>query len=131
MSTETLSIKRFLTRTFNKDNTIPYAWINTEYYTLREEGIKTLKEYFNKSDFIRYMIIVNNIEVTRPQRTMGDMPEWFRPAGVQHCFDGGKHYNCFVFAVYGKDITKGEIEKAIKSFPDSSEVIFLNKESEG
>ena len=34
MKKETTEIKRFLTRIWNSDNTVPFAWINTEYKKL-------------------------------------------------------------------------------------------------
>ena len=50
------------------------------------------------------------------------MPEWFRPAGWCHSFDGYDHYNSFVFVIYnseyGKDITEEEIDESLKSFPE-------------
>ena len=53
---------------------MPFAWINTEYKKLSEQGRKDLQQYVESKGFIRMLIVVDNIEVTRPQRTCGDMP---------------------------------------------------------
>ena len=82
----TSNIKTFFTRTHNKDNTTPYAWYNTQYKKLNEEQINKLKEYCFNKKFIRCLFVVNNIEETRPQRTWGSMPEWFRPNSMFHSF---------------------------------------------
>lgn len=110
MKKETTEIKRFFTRVWNSDNTVPFAWINTEYKKLSEQGRKDLQEYIEDKGFIRMLIIVDNIEITRPQRTCGDMPEWFRPASAQHSFNDYDIDNTFIFAIYksdyGNDIKK-------------------------
>ena len=36
MKKETTEIKQFLTRIWNSDNTVPFAWINTRYKKLSE-----------------------------------------------------------------------------------------------
>lgn len=126
------SIKRYITKVIKKYDDVPYAWINTEYKALSEEQIADLKLYFEKSEFLTNMIVVNNIEVARPQRTWGSMPSWFRPSGMYHSFDGGYHDNTFVFAIYntecGREIKKEEIQEAIESFPETSKVIWWKKE---
>lgn len=129
MKKETTEIKRFLTKTWNEDNGISYAWINTEYKKLSEQGRKDLQQYVESKGFIRMLIVVDNIEVTRPQRTCGDMPEWFRPASAQHSFNDYDIDNTFIFAIYksnyGNDIKDGEIDYALNSLPEKSTIYFL------
>ena len=129
MKKETTEIKRFLTKTWNEDNDISYAWINTEYKKLSEQGRKDLQQYIESKGFIRMLIVVDNIEVTRPQRTCGDMPEWFRPASAQHSFNDYDIDNTFIFAIYksnyGNDIKDGEIDYALNSLPEKSTIYFL------
>ena len=45
MEQKTKKIKQFFTRTYNKDNTVPFAWFNTEYYLLEEEDMLQLHNY--------------------------------------------------------------------------------------
>lgn len=129
MKKETTEIKRFLTRIWNSDNTVPFAWINTRYKKLSEQGRKDLQEYIEDKGFIRMLIIVDNIEITRPQRTWGDMPEWFRPASECHSFNNYDIDNTFIFAIYksdyGNDIKDEEIDYALNSFPEKSTIYFL------
>ena len=129
MKKETTEIKRFLTKTWNEDNDISYAWINTEYKKLSEQGRKDLQQYVESKGFIRMLIVVDNIEVTRPQRTCGNMPEWFRPASAQHSFNDYDIDNTFIFAIYksnyGNNIKDGEIDYALNSLPDKSTIYFL------
>lgn len=129
MKKETTEIKRFFTRVWNSDNTVPFAWINTEYKKLSEQGRKDLQEYIEDKGFIRMLIIVDNIEITRPQRTYGDMPEWFRPASAQHSFNDYDIDNTFIFAIYksdyGNDIKNEEIDYALNSLPEKSTIYFL------
>lgn len=129
MKKETTEIKRFFTRVWNSDNTVPFAWINTEYKKLSEQGRKDLQEYIEDKGFIRMLIIVDNIEITRPQRTWGDMPEWFRPASAQHSFNDYDIDNTFIFAIYksdyGNDIKDEEIDYALNSLPEKSTIYFL------
>ncbi len=130
---ETTNIKRYFTKIYNKDDTVPFAWYNTEYKELTEKGIKELKEY-SKKEFIRKLIIVNGIEMSRPQRTFADMPEWFRPISINHHFDGEYHNNSFIFIIYnsewGKNIEDQEIQEAVKSFPKDTKIIKIEKGEE-
>lgn len=132
MKKETTEIKRFLTRIWNIDNTVPFAWINTRYKKLSEQGRKDLQKYIEDKDFIRMLIIVDNIEITRPQRTWGDMPEWFRPASEWHSFNNCDMDNTFIFAIYksdyGNDIKDEEIDDALNSFPEKSTIYLLEQE---
>lgn len=132
MKKETTEIKRFLTRIWNSDNTVPFAWINTRYKKLSEQGRKDLQKYIEDKGFIRMLIIVDNIEITRPQRTWGDMPEWFRPASAQHSFNDYDIDNTFIFAIYksdyGNDIKDEEIDYALNSFPEKSTIYLLEQE---
>lgn len=119
-----IKIKKWITKCFNEDNTIPFCWYNTENYNFKNEDLEEvteeIKDYMNRKGFIREIIIVPGIELTRPQRTWGDMPEWFRPAGPCHSFDDMQHRNTFIFAIYnsewGKEIKEEEIAEAVKSF---------------
>lgn len=128
---ETTNIRKYFTKIFNKDNSVPYAWFNTQYKELTEKGINELKEYVNK-DFVREIIVVSGIEVARPQRTMGDMPEWFRPVTIIHYFSDIYHSNSFVFIIYnsewGKNIEEEEIKESIKSFPKQAKIIRIKEE---
>ena len=132
MKKETTEIKRFLTRIWNSDNTVPFAWINTRYKKLSEQGRKDLQKYIEDKGFIRMLIIVDNIEITRPQRTWGDMPEWFRPASEWHSFNNCDIDNTFIFAIYksdyGNDIKDEEIDYALNSFPEKSTIYLLEQE---
>lgn len=132
MKKETTEIKRFLTRIWNIDNTVPFAWINTRYKKLSEQGRKDLQKYIEDKGFIRMLIIVDNIEITRPQRTWGDMPEWFRPASEWHSFNNYDIDNTFIFAIYksdyGNDIKDEEINYALNSFPEKSTIYLLEQE---
>lgn len=120
-------IKQFFTKTYNKDDTVPFAWYNTEFKMLKDEEIEQLMEYANKKEFIKEIIIVSGIEVARPQRTWGDMPEWFRPASCFHNFDGNYHDNSFIFIIYnsdwGRKIRQEEILEALNSFPKHATII--------
>ena len=124
MNKETTNMRRYFTKIYNQNNDTPFAWYNTQYKKLSEEGINELKNYFVFNNFIREIIVVHNIEVARPQRTYGDFPEWFRPASIYHSFDGQSHDNSFVLAIYNKfDYEEAEIQEALKSFPDIAEII--------
>lgn len=129
MKKETTEIKLFFTRVWNSDNTVPFAWINTRYKKLSEQGRKDLQKYIEDKGFIRMLIIVDNIEITIPQRTWGDMPEWFRPASAQHSFNDYDIDNTFIFAIYksdyGNDIKNEEIDYALNSLPEKSTIYFL------
>jgi hypothetical protein len=128
---ETINVRRYLTKVFNKDNTVPFAWYNTEFYKLSKNGIEELERYIKDKEFIRYIIIASEIEVTRPQRTWGDMPEWFRPASICNHFDENNYSNTFIFSIYesewGGNITEDEIREAVKSFPKNAEIYILKK----
>lgn len=131
MNTKTFEAKQFFTKTYKKDDTVPFAWFNTEYKALTEQEIQEMKEYILKKEFIKEMIIVSGIEVARPQRTWGDMPEWFRPASWFNHFDNCYHDNSFIFVIYnsdwGKDIKEEEIEEAFKSFPNHAKTIRIER----
>lgn len=126
------NIKRFFTKVYNKEDTTPFAWYNTEYYNLSKEEINDMNCYYMNKNFIRCMVIVDNIEVTRPQRTWGTMPEWFRPNSMINTFDGYNHINCFIFVIYtsewGQSITLEEIQKSLESFPKTSKILYYIKE---
>lgn len=128
----TSNIKAFFTKTYNKDDSVPYAWYNTEYCILTEEQKQKLFSYLVKNDFIKYMFIVDNIEVARPQRTWGNTPEWFRPASMWHDFHNTPVNNSFIFLVYnnewGNDIKVTKLKKAIiDSFPNKCDIIIYFK----
>lgn len=128
---ETTNIRKYFSQIYNKDNTVPFAWFNTQYKELTKKGINELQEYTNK-DFVRELIVVSGIEMTRPQRTCGDMPEWFRPASEVHSFNENYHSNSFIFIIYnskwGKNIKEEEIKEAIKSFPKHAKIIRIKEE---
>ena len=132
MNIKTFKPKQFFTKTYKKDNTVPFAWFNTEYKALTEQEIKEMEEYMLKKDFIRKMIIVNGVEVARPQRTWGSMPEWFRPASCFNSFDNYYHDNSFIFVIYnskcGKEIKEVDIKESLKSFPKHAMITRLKKE---
>ena len=119
---ETSKIRRWFSKSYNEDKEIPYAWFNTLYFKLTERGIQEFKDYIVKRPYIREIIIINNIETTRPQRTMGDMPEWFRPSSEYNHFDNYDHNNSFIFIIYSNEYKDEEIEEALKSFPSKTEM---------
>ena len=127
----TFKIKYFLTKTYNEDNTVPFAWINTEHYILNKEDIFDLLKYVQKKQFINQIFIVNNIEVTRPQRTWGTMPDWFRPTSWYNTFDDNHHTNSFIFAIYnnewGNEILEVEIKNSLESFPKKCKIVRISK----
>ena len=126
----TSSIKSYFTKGSNTEDVV-YGWYNTKYKKLTPEQKQILYNYFNQKDFIKWMIIVDNVEVARPQRTMGDMPEWFRPDSMFHSFHNSPVDNSFVFAIYytdWTDYTTNEILNSIESFPDKCEVYFYYKD---
>ncbi len=124
---ETTNARRYFSKNYNQDNTIHYIWYNTEYYKLTEKGRQELKDYILKRPYIREIIVVNNIEVTRPQRTWGSMPEWFRPASWCNTFDGNNHNNCFIFILYDKDYEEADILEAFKSFPETTDIYYIRE----
>lgn len=134
MNIKTFKPKQFFTKTYKKDNTVPFAWFNTEYKALTEQEIKEMEEYMLKKDFVRKMIIVNGVEVARPQRTWGSMPEWFRPASCINSFDNYYHDNSFIFVIYnskwGKEIKEVDIKESLKSFPKHAMITRLKKRKE-
>lgn len=128
----TSNIKTFFTRCYNEDDSIPYAWYNTQYCLLTKEQKQKLFSYLVKNDFIKYMFIVDNIEVVRPQRTWGNTPEWFRPASMWHTFHNIPVNNSFIFLMYnnewGNDIKVAKLKKAIiDSFPNKCDIIIYFK----
>lgn len=55
MKKETTEIKRFFTRVWNSDNTVPFAWINTDTYQGNcipvqkvKDKIEELNQYYKK-----------------------------------------------------------------------------------
>lgn len=129
----TSNIKSFFTKTYNKDNSVPYAWYNTQYCILNKEQKQKLYNYLIENDYIKYMFIADNVEVTRPQRTWGNTPEWFRPASMWHDFHNAPVSNSFIFIIYnnewGDDIKVSKLKKAIRSFPNKCNVIMYFKNS--
>ena len=125
---ETKKITNYFNRVYKNDNTISYAWYNTDTFKLSAKGIKELEEYHKKRPYIRDIFVVNNIEQTRPQRTGGDMPEWFRPTSPVHSFHDVDVDNSFIFIVYNKDFTEKEILEAFKCFPKKVDIIRINEE---
>ena len=129
----TSNIKRFFTKSYNEDNSIPYAWYNIQYFILSKEQKQKLCDYVIKNKFVRYLFIVNNIEETRPQRTWGSTPEWFRPNSMWKYFNDVNSCNSFIFVVYntswGNDIKVEQIKKAIKSFPIKCDITIYFKNS--
>ena len=124
MNKETTNMRRYFTKIYNQYNKTPFAWYNTQYKKLSKEGIYELKKYFCFNQFIKEIIIVHNIEITRPQRTWEGFPEWFRPASIFNRFDGQPHDNSFVLAIYNElDYEEADIQEALKSFPNTAEII--------
>lgn len=48
MKNKTRKIKYFLTKTYNKDKTVPFAWTNTIYHLLDESDINQLHKYMKE-----------------------------------------------------------------------------------
>ena len=124
---ETTNARKYFSRNYNQDNTIPYSWYNTQYYKLTEKGKQELKEYILKRPYIREIVVVDNIEVTRPQRTWGSMPEWFRPEGWCNSFDYNNHSNSFIFILYDKEYLEEDIIEAFKSFPETTDIYYIRE----
>ena len=59
----TSNIKTFFTRCYNEDDSIPYAWYNTQYCLLTKEQKQKLFSYLVKNDFIKYMFIMRMLMV--------------------------------------------------------------------
>ncbi len=127
MIKETSNARRYFSRNYKSDDPVPYSWYNTEYYKLTDKGRQELKDYIVQRPYIREIIVVSNVEVTRPQRTWGDMPEWFRPASAFRYFDGNNHSNSFIFIIYDKDYEEADILEAFKSFPDNAEINYIRR----
>ena len=127
---ETSNARRHFSRNYKSEDPVSYSWYNTEYYKLTDKGIQELKDYIVKRPYIREIVAVNNVEVTRPQRTWGDMPEWFRPAGWCNSFDENNHDNSFIFIIYNKDYKEADIIEAFKSFPESAEIYYIRRINE-
>lgn len=123
---ETKKITNYFNRVYKNDNTISYAWYNTDNFKLSGKGIKELEEYHKKRPYIRDIFVVNNIEQTRPQRTGGDMPEGFRPTSPVHRFHDVDVDNSFIFIVYNKDFAEKEMLEAFKCFPKKVNIIRIN-----
>lgn len=121
----TSSIKSYFTKGHNTEYVV-YGWYNTKYKKLTPNQRQILYNYFNQKEFIKWLVIVDNIEVARPQRTAGDMPEWFRPDSMFHSFHNEPVDNSFIFIIYnnelGNSITYDEVEEALKSFPNKCNI---------
>jgi len=126
---ETRKITNYFNRVYKNDNTISYAWYNTDTFKLSAKGIEELRNYIQKHPYIKDIFVVNNIEQTRPQRTWcGDMPEWFRPTSPCHYFQNTDVDNSFVFIIYNKNFTEDEILNAFKCFPENVEIVRIKEE---
>lgn len=129
---ETTKLRRFISNSITKnkisDNEleISHCWFNTN-KTVTDNGICELKEYIDKNKYIKSIIIVNNVEITRPQRTWGDLPEWIRPDSMFNRFDKYNYDNSFILIIFDNYEQK-ELEYLIKSIPDKSTYEIINKE---
>lgn len=134
--TETTNIKRYITNHKNYDYgngikcEVDYVYCNTKTYCLSATGINKLQKYLNRNKDLKQIIVVNNIEITRPQRTSHMMPEYFRPADNNLLFNDVNYDNSFIFAIYDweNSYTEEEIQQALKSLPTKSTIIRLKKE---
>lgn len=130
---ETTNARRFLTKG-SKNKYRSYGWVNT-YRLLTPAGIKEMQDYLNSNNFADYILLVDNVESTRPQRTMGDIPEWFRPDSMFNSFDDNNHNNTFIFIIYNpfdkdgdKEVNiKQQLLNACKSFPTNSKTTILER----
>lgn len=86
-----------------KDISDSYGWCNVNKELTKEE-IDKVVDYFSKKENINFVIILSGINELRPQRTWGDLPEWFRNNTEYH--DIYHANNTFVFASCIEDDNK-------------------------
>lgn len=129
--TETTNITNHKTHDYGngKKYGVDYVYYNTKTYCLSETGINELQKYLNRNKNLKQIIIANNIEITRLQRTSQMMPEYFRPADNNLFFNSVNYDNSFIFAIYDWEdsYTEEEIQQALKSLPAKSQIIRLKK----
>lgn len=123
----TTKIKTFFSKSYSSNPGVPYAWYNTLMGVLSKEQIDSLVNYFEIHKEIDKMIIVNNVMMTRPQRTWGDIfPEYFRPATQLNTFPPTSSNNSFVLVLYD-NYDKKEIEESLLTFPKYAEILKFYK----
>lgn len=71
------------------------GWCNVNKELTKEE-IDKVVDYFSNKKNINFVIILSGINELRPQRTLNDLPEWFR--NNTECHDIYHANNTFVFA---------------------------------
>ncbi len=133
---ETTKLRRYISSTITaakkseyfKDGEldIGHCWFNT-YKTLTEAGIKEIKDYMHTNSYIHSILVINNIESTRPQRTWGSLPEWIRPDSMFNSFDNYNHDNTFVLVIFD-EYSNEEIELLLSSIPKKGTYELINKE---
>ncbi len=94
---------------------VSHCWFNT-YKTLTESGINEIKDYVNKNPYVHSILLVHNVESTRPQRTWGGLPEWIRPDSMFNSFDNHNHDNTFVLILF-EEYPDEEMQLLISSLP--------------
>lgn len=125
---ETSNIRRFITKCLN-DESGWFCWYNYK-HLLTEKGIDELTQYVIQHPQIKDFIVVKNIETTRPQRTSGQLPEWFRPAGMRNTFDSYFYDNTFIFVTWNNgriysNYNDVDMHDLLESLPSKSEIITI------
>jgi len=96
-----------------------FAWVNTG-VIMSDDSMDRIK-----NDLVdlgsKAMVIVSSIEKTRPQRTWGDLPEWFRPLNEYNTFGIDPEpevNNTFIFALTSKIYDEEKFEQLLLSLPE-------------
>ena len=74
-----------------------FAWYNI-HKELDEKDIQRIDNFCKKREEIDFCIIISGINELRPQRTWGDIPQWFRNNTAWHYICHAE--NSFVFINY-------------------------------
>lgn len=129
MRKSTTKVRKFITKCINKKEGW-FCWIN-DYSLITPDGFRELTDYVSSHSEIRDLIIVNNVEMTRPQRTWGSLPAWFRPASEYNSFNEHNHNSYFVFVTWndgsGKwcDYNEDDLKELLESLPTKSQIMVI------
>ena len=130
--TETRKVRYWFTKCLHKQNSW-YCWYNLD-NIITKKGLEELTKYVQERPQINDCIVVTNIEMTRPQRTWGCLPSWFRPDGQRNTFNEYGYNNSFVFLTWnnGEEIcnyTNEELRDLLESLPTKSQIIIIKGEN--
>jgi len=110
--TKISALKRLVTRAIKEDAT--HCWFSEMKLTDEEE--LALDKYIKEKKF-PIVIYAKNITSSRPQRTWGGLPEWFRPSGPMNTFQASPNETgCFIFVWLDVEVK----EEKIKSFIETA-----------